>query len=162
MANAMSAKSCGCDPGANWTCRVHQEDPVAATIACHLPEESYVPVYPKKLGVLTDEGYVPINPLESHLNDCVDLTWNAAGKCKNFQDHALNAAMGLAGEAGEVLDVHKKMFFHKDKDYKEDILEELGDVCYYLAKVLQLHGISLEEALAYNKTKLFRRYEVRK
>lgn len=100
------------------------------------------------------------NILEQHLEDVVNITWNAAGRCKTWEDHVWNAVSGLAAEAGEVLDVHKKMFFHKDKDRKDELLNELGDVCFYLPKLIQLHGFTVEECLAANKAKLFERYNV--
>lgn len=101
------------------------------------------------------------NPLEQHLVEVVDRTWNYAGRCESWQDHVLNAITGLGGEAGEIVDEHKKLFYHKEKDRTENILNELGDLCYYLAKVLQLHGLTLEEVLAANKKKLFARYGIK-
>ena len=101
------------------------------------------------------------NPLEQHLAEVVDLTWNIAGRCETWDDHVHNAVEGLASEAGEVLDAHKKLFWHKPKDRREEIIEEIGDTCYYLAKLLQLHGLSLEECLANNKAKLFERHGVK-
>ena len=101
-----------------------------------------------------------LNPLDEHLETVVNRTWNAAGRCKTWDDHVHNAVEGLAAEAGEVLDVHKKLFWHKSKDRTAEIKEEIGDVCFYLAKLLELHGLSLEECLANNKVKLFERYGV--
>lgn len=102
-----------------------------------------------------------MNPLEKHLREVVDRTWNAANRCKTWDDHVWNAVSGLAGEAAEVLDVHKKMYFHAEKDRREEILLELGDVCFYLPKVIELHGFSLEEVLEANKVKLFKRYGIK-
>ena len=102
-----------------------------------------------------------MNLLEKHKKDVVDRTWNAAERCKRWEDHVWNAVSGLSAESGEVLDLHKKLFFHNEKDRSEEIKEELGDVCYYLAKLLELHGLTLEEVLDYNKHKLFKRYGVK-
>ncbi len=101
------------------------------------------------------------NPLEAHVAEVVDKTWNAAGRCKTWEDHVTNAYVGLVAEAGEVADVHKKMFYHKPKDRTEELVAEIGDVCFYLGKLLQLHGLTLEECLANNKAKLFERYEIK-
>lgn len=101
-----------------------------------------------------------MNALEKHLEEVIDLTWNHAKKCKTWDDHVTNAVLGLGGEAGEIVDLHKKMFFHKDKDRHNELVNELGDLFYYLAKLLQLHGITMEECLAANKSKLFERYEI--
>lgn len=105
-------------------------------------------------------SYTHSNPLEKHLREVVDRTWNFAGKCKTWDDHVLNAAMGLAGEAGEVLDVHKKHYFHADKDRRAEVREELGDVCFYLPKAIELWGFTLEECCEDNKVKLFSRYGI--
>lgn len=101
-----------------------------------------------------------MNILEKHLKNVVSRTWNGADRLRDWQDHVMNAVSGLAAEAAEVLDEHKKLFYHTEKDRSEAIKEELGDVCYYLAKVIELHGLTLEEILAYNKSKLFKRYGV--
>jgi NTP pyrophosphatase (non-canonical NTP hydrolase) len=102
-----------------------------------------------------------MNLLEVHLKSVVDPTWNYAERCKTWDDHVWNAVSGLAGEAGEVLDEHKKLFFHKEKDRTENITNEIGDLCYYLSKLLQLHGLTLEECLEANKVKLFARYNIK-
>lgn len=102
-----------------------------------------------------------MNPLERHLREVVDPTWNYAHRCRTWDDHVMNAVMGLCGEAGEVLDVHKKIYFHAEKDRREEVLLELGDVGYYYPKVIELYGFSLEEVLEANKKKLFERYDIK-
>ena len=94
------------------------------------------------------------------MEEVIDKTWNHAGKCKDEKDHFLNASIGLASEAGEVLDCHKKLFYHRDKDYSEEIKLEIGDVFYYLIKIMDLHNLTLEEVLEANRVKLMARYEV--
>ncbi len=151
-----SAQPCGCDEGAGYlspSCWIHKT--TRGIIQVDQPKE----IMSKKVKELDIVVYD--NPLDRHLNEVVNKTWNAGNRCKDFQDHLTNAVVGLASEAGEVLDVHKKMWFHKEKDRSEEVLAELGDVCYYLSKVLELHGLTLEEVLAYNKKKLFKRYEVK-
>lgn len=101
-----------------------------------------------------------VNPLDTHLEEVVNVTWNYARRCETWQDHVMNAALGLGGEAGEVVDVHKKWFFHKDKNRHDELINEIGDLYYYLAKLQELHGITMEECLAANRAKLFERYEI--
>lgn len=108
---------------------------------------------------VTSQTYA--DPLAKHLVEVVGPTWNYAKRLENFKDHAMNAASGLAAEAAEVLDEHKKLFYHTEADRRENIKLELGDVCYYLAKVLSLHGLTLEEVLEANKAKLFKRHDVK-
>lgn len=102
-----------------------------------------------------------LDPLARHLKEVVDKTWNFSGRLKDAKDHTLNAVIGLASEAGEVLDEHKKLFFHTAKDRTEAIKYELGDVCYYLAKVIDLYDFTLEEILEANKAKLFERHGIK-
>lgn len=99
-----------------------------------------------------------MNPLDIHLNEVVNVSWNYAGRIQGWQDHVMNAVLGLGGEAGEIIDLHKKMFFHTEKNRHDELVNELGDLCFYLAKVLELHGITLEECLEANKKKLRERH----
>lgn len=54
------------------------------------------------------------------------------------QVNLLHAAVGLAGEAGEVLDLVLKY----DDSRRDDLLNELGDVEFYLEAVRQALGIT--------------------
>jgi NTP pyrophosphatase (non-canonical NTP hydrolase) len=69
-------------------------------------------------------------------------------------------ALGLAGEAGEVADKAKKLI--RDGDMAESrakVLQELSDVCWYIARLADELGMDLEELLDYNKQKLDSRKE---
>ena len=62
-------------------------------------------------------------------------------------------ALGLNGEAGEVADKIKKHL----RDGKLDIggiIYELGDVCWYVARLADSLGYSLEDILEINHSKL--------
>lgn len=61
--------------------------------------------------------------------DEVRRTWNKAGL--DDKGRLASASMGLAGEAGEVVDEVKKFLFH-NKPLSENIWMEIGDVQYYL------------------------------
>lgn len=74
------------------------------------------------------------------------------------QQRATNAALGLAGEAGEVADLIKKNVFHGRPLDVPDLLAELGDVLWYLSWLADLHGSSLEEVASRNIDKLRRRH----
>lgn len=65
--------------------------------------------------------------------------------------------LGLAGETGEVVDVYKK-YLRDGKLDQEHMLEELGDVLWYLFNIFTLLNISLEEVMDYNVKKLNKRY----
>ena len=70
----------------------------------------------------------------------------------------LNAALGLSGEVGEVNDLLKKHLFQGHELDKDRIIEELGDVAWYLAEAATALKIDLNEVLLGNLTKLKKRF----
>lgn len=66
--------------------------------------------------------------------------------------------MGIAGEAGEVLEKWKKIVAYKEgKISTEDLNElkkELGDVVWYIAVLADSLGLSFEEVVQLNVKKL--------
>ena len=84
----------------------------------------------------------------------------------NFEDHMeyarsyahLHAAVGLAGEAGEVLDLFKKSVFTGKVLDRDDLVKELGDVEFYLQALRTVSGISRDEVLDANVVKLNNRH----
>ena len=76
-------------------------------------------------------------------------------------ERLLTAGVGLNAEAGEFLEIVKKMIFQGkpwDKDNKEHLIVELGDVIWYAANACMALDISFEEVVARNVTKLEKRY----
>lgn len=72
----------------------------------------------------------------------------------------LHAAVGVAGEAGELLDMVKKSWIYgKDFDH-ENLIEECGDLLFYIAAALDQHGYTLSDAAKANYAKLEKRYPV--
>ena len=69
-----------------------------------------------------------------------------------------NAALGLAGEAGEVADMLKKHLFRDHPLDRDAVVKELGDCLWYVAGVATALGLSLDEIGARNIEKLRRRY----
>ena len=82
-------------------------------------------------------------------------------KTKGFNadaDGMLHAAVGVAGEAGELLDAVKKVWaYGKVLDY-ENAIEELGDLEFYMEALRQQIGVSREDVLHANQEKLAKRY----
>lgn len=74
------------------------------------------------------------------------------------EDLLLNSAMGLCGEAGEVIDLIKKEKFHGHELDKNELIKELGDVAWYLAQAATALDIYLEDILQVNLNKLALRY----
>lgn len=67
-------------------------------------------------------------------------------------------AMGVAGEAGEVVEKWKKIVAYKEgKISEEDLAElakELGDVVWYIAVMAHSLGLSFEDIMQRNVEKL--------
>lgn len=70
----------------------------------------------------------------------------------------LHGAIGLATEAGELLDALKKVFFYHRKLDIYNIKEELGDLAWYFACVCDALDLDPHEILDINIAKLRRRY----
>lgn len=99
--------------------------------------------------------------LQNHLDNVINKSWNFAGRIINEEGHEQNAVIGLAAEAGEVLDVCKKMWFHTEKPwsfYREKLVYELGDVLYYLLKTMDVFAIEWDELIDKNREKLESRH----
>jgi NTP pyrophosphatase (non-canonical NTP hydrolase) len=72
--------------------------------------------------------------------------------------HLVHMAMGVAGEAGELLDTIKKSAIYRKPYDRENILEECGDLLFYIQGVLNYYSISMEEVIELNRLKLQKRY----
>lgn len=67
-------------------------------------------------------------------------------------------SLGLNGEAGEVADKVKK-YLRDDKLDIGGIVYELGDVCWYIARLADTLGYEFEDLLTINHSKLNKRKE---
>lgn len=76
----------------------------------------------------------------------------------NLDRLLVNGVMGLCGEAGEAIDIVKKWKFQGHPLDADHLINELGDVAWYLAVTCTAIGIPLEEVLLRNKKKLRARY----
>jgi NTP pyrophosphatase (non-canonical NTP hydrolase) len=73
----------------------------------------------------------------------------------------LNAAMGMAGEAGELVDLLKKAIFHGHPltaEVFEKMDKEVGDVGWYRAQYATYRGLRLSAIDEQNIAKLAARY----
>ena len=76
-------------------------------------------------------------------------------------ERLLTAGVGLNAEAGEFLEIVKKMIFQGkpwDDANREHLIIELGDVIWYAANACMALDISFEDVVARNVTKLEKRY----
>lgn len=70
----------------------------------------------------------------------------------------LHAALGMITEAAELADAMKKAIFYGRPLDKGNILEELGDQCWYISQALNELGASWEDIFEANIRKLQKRY----
>lgn len=74
------------------------------------------------------------------------------------QAHMLHMAIGISGEAGEILDAIKKHAIYQKSLDVSNVVEELGDLEFFMEGLRQVIGVSREEVLAKNMNKLSVRY----
>lgn len=67
-------------------------------------------------------------------------------------------ALGLAGEAGKVVDTIKKAVFHRHALSREELIRELGDVLWYVAALCTKLDIPMSLVMERNIAKLRARY----
>ena len=68
------------------------------------------------------------------------------------------AALGIAGESGEVVDHIKKIVYHDHPIDYDALTKEIGDLMWYVAYLLDTLDIPLDDVLAANIEKLKARY----
>lgn len=73
--------------------------------------------------------------------------------------HLMHMILGICGESGELLDAIKKSIIYRKPLDRENVVEELGDLEFYIAGLRQGLDISRVETLEHNIEKLSKRYE---
>ena len=72
----------------------------------------------------------------------------------------LYCTLGLSGEVGEVVDVVKKQWrkqgflYSKDSQFKAKLIDELGDVMWYMAQLMWNAHIDIDDVIKNNVKKL--------
>jgi NTP pyrophosphatase (non-canonical NTP hydrolase) len=92
------------------------------------------------------------------LNEYQELAQRTSRKDISPDDHLFNGLLGLAGESGECCDLAKKHYFQDERNIYQDLIDELGDVMWYVVEVASALGVSLEEVAKHNIDKLRKRY----
>lgn len=69
-----------------------------------------------------------------------------------------HAVMGISGEAGELLDAVKKAVIYQKPLDIDNVIEELGDIEFYMQELRRQLGITRETTLSRNIMKLKKRY----
>lgn len=92
------------------------------------------------------------------INEYQMLAMKTLNKDLSEKDILINGVMGLCGESGEVIDIVKKHLAQGHELNKEKIIEELGDVCWYIAEIAEVLNVSMESIMEGNIGKLKKRY----
>jgi NTP pyrophosphatase (non-canonical NTP hydrolase) len=82
-----------------------------------------------------------------------------ANEMSGYNAHLIHMIMGVSGEVGELLDAIKKSVIYQKPMDMENIVEEFGDIEFYLEGLRQGLGISRQDTLKANINKLSVRYE---
>lgn len=77
---------------------------------------------------------------------------------KDKGEMLMNSVLGIAGEAGEVVDAFKKNKYQGHKFDREKILNEAGDVLWYISELCTALDCRLEDLAKMNIAKLRQRY----
>ena len=77
---------------------------------------------------------------------------------ENKDTYLDNAIMGLCGEVGECADIVKKHRFQGHDLDREHLIDELSDVCWYVALLATALDTPLEDVMRHNIDKLRKRY----
>lgn len=91
------------------------------------------------------------------LNDYQRVAERTSGDLTAYQK-VQNGCYGMCGEAGECIDLLKKHEFQGHDLDPAKLVDELGDVLWYIAQTATGLGVSLEEVAQHNVDKLRKRY----
>lgn len=94
------------------------------------------------------------------INEYQKLAMTTLNKELSNEQTLLNGCMGLCGESGEVIDLLKKHLSQGHDLNKEKMIEEIGDVAWYIAEIAYALNVDLETVLTKNIEKLKKRYPV--
>ena len=85
-----------------------------------------------------------------------DLAMRTRAENLTTTEYLDNAVLGIAGEAGEIAEVWKKFKFHGKgiTETNQKLLDEAGDVLWYLALLASSRWTTIEEIATKNIEKL--------
>lgn len=92
------------------------------------------------------------------INEYQKLAMTTLNKELDKKDVLINGVMGLCGEAGEAIDIVKKHLAQGHDLDREHLIDELGDVAWYIAETAYALDVDLSEVLERNINKLKKRY----
>ncbi len=128
-------------------------------------------VWVRLLTVFTEQLVIEgeITPRFALVSEGIDVDWEGyqreSRKTAIYPNHGNNPiypTLGLAGEAGEVANVVKKMWREHegeiDAEHRKMIADELGDVLWYMAQLATELHVSLADIVRLNLAKIRTRY----
>lgn len=92
------------------------------------------------------------------MNDYQRLTRRTVPSDMSQEDLLEMGIMGACGEAGEMIEVLKKARFQGRELDRDRVLNELGDLLWYLPRICDALGVTMSEVAKANLKKLQRRY----
>lgn len=92
------------------------------------------------------------------INEYQKLAMKTLNPKLDKKDVLINGVMGLCGESGETIDIVKKHLAQGHELDKDKIIDELGDVAWYIAETAYSLDTDLETVLSRNIDKLKKRY----
>ena len=97
-------------------------------------------------------------PYQQFVNSIVKPGDEIIRQLTPHQAHLLHMAVGVSGEAGELLDAIKKHCVYQKQINMDNVIEEAGDILFYLTGLLNDLNISLDDCIKANISKLSKRY----
>jgi NTP pyrophosphatase (non-canonical NTP hydrolase) len=92
------------------------------------------------------------------INEYQKLAMRTSAPHETLDSRLNNAILGLCGETGELANVWKKSLYHGHTLRGEDLVQEIGDILWYVAQAADAIGADLEEVAQRNIEKLRSRY----
>lgn len=120
----------------------------------------------KNITLSVQEAEILINALDQglmsgktmQLDEYQRLAQRTSRRDLSQEEHLLNAMLGLAGETGECCDLVKKSRYQDNRMIDEPLIDELGDVLWYVAEAASAIGVPLGGVAMHNIAKLRERY----
>ena len=75
------------------------------------------------------------------------------------EEQVANMIIGMFSEGGEIGSEIKKAFYQGHELDRKHLMEELGDLMFYVVNLATLYDLSMENILDYNIEKLKKRYK---
>ncbi len=117
----------------------------------------------RELGERWDEGKeaepaCSVEDASAHRPDYIKEVLRTYAGRDTWEDKLTLGALGLAGEAGEVVDIVKKWRYQGHGFDALRFRDEMGDVLWYLALMCSAFGWTLDDVMAANIRKMHERY----